>query len=520
MGNRCVDYVTRALSRLVLAVLLISCSACGFNSPGQDFSLVAGANQPLDPRLEVKARLRHLTEEQIIVDYVLRNKSATDLIALTGNTQSLQAALLANGTVRLIQGEEETSNTYSDTKPAVVGQVLAAGASLHGSGGLLSLPLTFAFAQNSGNVKNQLDQFEFCIGYGLVDELLPERPEGKLLRVATTAAVDKAALDKAALDKNQKEYRFDSNLIQQRLACTKLSVHSQPSLVNASALDAEHWESALKGVISVLNNQSKHVMRKYAGALTLPYSAEEGSIDVVAFRREDGSVGNRSIFNCPGGGQYKVTETLELSETVLLNFDNCVNEAALPIGEVGDFKEVIGEEHINGIVERTIRINDSGEKVTSLRLRDFSVVNGSRGVHVLSGVYEYEDGHPFSRDVMIDMNVELVNKGQSIMLTNVESTDTSIFGKAYERGLAANFSVVAPWTLDQPLTVTMPVELAGMPIGGSSRVKGLLVLETTQGDRLTLDMTNVHENKVLIASDRAGVVTFEHREWDELFEQF
>ncbi len=295
---------------------------------------------------------------------------------------------------------------------------------------------------------------------------------------------------------------------------------NQPSLASVSSLDADHWEPTLKGVISVLNNQSKQVMRKYAGAITLPHNDEAGSVEVVAFRQEDGSVGSRSRFNCPGGGHYSVTRTLESAETVLLHFNNCVNEAAFLIDESGVLKEVIGEETINGVVERSMRLNDAGETVNILRLQEFSVVNGSHGVHVISGVYEYDDGHPFSRDVMIDMNFKLVNNGQSIMLNNVESTGTSIFGTAYERGLAANFSVTAPWTLDQPLTVTMPVKLAGMPLGGSSRVKGLLVLETAQGDRLTLDMTNVQQNKVLIALDRAGVVTFEHRERDDLFDQF
>jgi len=55
-----------------------------------------------------------------------------------------------------------------------------------------------------------------------------------------------------------------------------------------------------------------------------------------------------------------------------------------------------------------------------------------------------------------------------------------------------------------------------MPIGGTSKASGRLVLETEQGDRVTIDANSGQDNQALITLENAGATTTEYRAWDAL----
>lgn len=302
-------------------------------------------------------------------------------------------------------------------------------------------------------------------------------------------------------------YSPDKDLELQRCVDTNLQRNLGPTTSQASSLDENHWEATLSGVLGMLNDRTSfaHIVRKYVGALKVPDKFSHDIVAIDTFIHDDGKAGARTHVSCPDGGRYTATETSSSAGLTVFSFDNCV----------------FGSDIVDGYAERSTHVNEFGLTVTSLVFDDFSVVSGARSIRIAGGKYEYDNGYPSEVSMLSGVHYQLVNDGQTITFTNVDATDSSLSYDIFKRSLSAGFNVSAPWTLDQPLTVTMPIRLTGIPIGGpSSNVGGLLLLETEQGDRVTLDANTGLDNRVLITLDHAGAVSTEYQDWKTLFGQF
>jgi len=489
MDNPNKFFAKNVVTHVALATMLLACSACGAgdaNTGKKQLSKLTELSE-LKSEVSIDARLRHWTDKELTVDYVFHNQSNADLIVMTGKGFNLQTALLSDGKLRLFQGKQETPNTDFFTAPIIAGQQLSASTSLNYSG-TVQVPIQLVYGNNREElIDPAIDTFEFCVGYGLKSELEPTR--------VTDLQYPN--------DLSGQWYPFNTGLELQQLACTDLKRPVASTTSGVSSLDTEHWEAALSGVFEVLNDIGLTRAQSYGLSLRVPDNSPE-RVDVTSFSLSDGSGGTQTRVSCSAGGFYNVTETGSASAPVTIDANDCV----------------IGEDIVDGQVTRTTVLKDKDESsVVSMEFRDFRVTTGSNAAQISSGIYEYEEAHPISVDFMRGANFEVTTGTNTVTVTNLDAEDTSFFGTAFDRDLSANFTVIAPWTLNKPLNVTMPRRLGGVVVGGSGNAFGLLVLAAEQGDRVTIDMDPGQGDLALITLEHAGAVTTEYRQVETLLGQ-
>ena len=474
---------------LTVLVLAAACVACGTDGPPDD---PAGASDrpddstpeapgreqvpggELDTSVVLEASLREWTERRIVVDYTLRNDADTDLVVLDVS-RALQIERLEDGRVRLFKGKQDTGLTDFYEAPTIEGRALAPGDSVHGSGTrAVPLMLDYAFDRS---VDIATDAVELCIGHGRTSELVPTRRDDGL-------------------------YSLNEDLALQRLACTTLERASAPGTDGTSPLGDGDWERTLERVLETVGGEVRDVVLEAASALRLP-EASSGAVEeveVIYFTLADGTPGTLTRASCGGGGGFELVQTSGDVERVSVEAAGCT----------------LGGRRTDGRVVRTSTGRASFEETTSVMLDDFIVDDGTRRVRVAAGVHTREGGHPTSTSAWSGTSYRLEQGGEVRTVTDLELEDVSIFGSAFDRTLSTSFTVTASWTSHRPLAVTTPRPFGGLTTSETGDfTRGALVLETEDGERLTLEADSGQPGFVLITLERGAAVTSLLRPWPE-----
>jgi len=452
---------TNFATHLAVSMLVLVSVACGSGTDdAPDIKTPAlDINKPIDEivsEITIDAKLRHWNDKEILVDYELRNDSDIELVVFD-DSFSLQIERLADGAVRLFQGKQDTGDAQFESEPTI---------------------LRLDYSSNSDrSIDQNLVSFEFCIGFGSLDELLPTRRDDGL-------------------------YSYNQDLELQRFTCTDLHKPDVTNSGDRSALDEEHWERTLNVVLGAINDAAVVIALRPMKNLAVPQNDTEGRVELANFTLEDGNVGERARVSCLDGGHYDLTTTSAAFGDEFLSADNCVTGAI----------------RIDGQAVRSTRAGDNvGDKHT-LSLSDYHYDDGNLDLHFSTGTHKVDNGHPFTNTHMSGMNYRVTTAQNAYAMNNVEWSNQDIWGTAYDRSLTASFSIAAAATLDTAVTVSTPESLHGGLIGGQRRGSlGQLVLESEHGDSLTLDVDGGQQDTAMLTFDRAGVITTEFMAWDELF---
>jgi len=119
---------------------------------------------------------------------------------------------------------------------------------------------------------------------------------------------------------------------------------------------------------------------------------------------------------------------------------------------------------------------------------------------------------------MTDTNDTAVALGDDQWQTTLKNTLNLLSNDStYDRSLSANFKVLAPWTINAPLSVSVTEPLGGLAVGAAEEFnRGQLILETPNGYRLILDANSGETGSALITFERDGVVMSIMMPWAEL----
>lgn len=159
---------------------------------------------------------------------------------------------------------------------------------------------------------------------------------------------------------------------------------------------------------------------------------------------------------------------------------------------------------VSGQVERVA----SDTEVESLKFLEFDVDVDNRKVSVSSALYEFNNGHPFSTRSWKGTSYRVEESGRLTTVRELELESIEIYGISLDKRLSMNFISRGPWTNDRPLKVSTPVPFGELTSSETGRdyTTGKLVLESDEGDRLTLDVDSGEPDLVLITLERDGAV--------------
>ena len=272
-----------------------------------------------------------------------------------------------------------------------------------------------------------------------------------------------------------------------------------PPTGSFSPLNENKWEDTLKRALEIVDTDTRNILFDAAVALRYPTSSAEaeGGIlptdELVTFVLTDGTSGAQETANCVAGGEFRIVTTSSDFKRALIDADECVLDSWV----------------ISGQVERVA----SNTEVESLKFHEFDVGLDNRKVSVSSALYEFNNGHPFSTRSWKGTSYSVEESGRLTTVRELESESIDIYGISLDKRLSMNFTANGPWTNDRPLKVSTPVPFGGLTTSETGRdyTTGKLVLESGEGNRLTLDVDSGEPDLVLITLERDGVVTTHFR---------
>lgn len=485
MRNYTRKFVFNTHCYLAMALAVVLCAACeGPTASGPDSThvrVVATQNRhnvpPVAPQASIEATLRHWTDREILVDYVLHNDSDIELVVFD-NSRSLQIERRTDGGVRLLQGKQNTGSASFESAPTIPSRILKPSMSMNGTGSR-AIPLQLDYSSD-GNwlVYPNPDSVEFCIGFGSLNDLLPTRDDFG-------------------------SYSLNQDLELQRFTCTVLKKPSNQTPDNMSSPSDEDWKRTLDVVLGAMNDRAVFIALYPAATLKVPEIDTEGRIELASIVQDNGEIGTQYQVRCPDGGEYHLTTSASAGADEYLTAFDCV----------------FGREKINGQVERSIQVGERGEPVTRVSLSDFSYVDDHVDVHVSKGIYDFDNGYPFSTEVLSGMDYRVKTAGVSYAVSNAEWKVSEMWGDVLDRSINASFAISAASTSNRSVQVNTPVPLAGQAVGAGTGVQnGQLVLAADQQNRLQLDIDSAHQQgAAMLTIERPGVVTTSFVPWAEIF---
>lgn len=493
MINRSLFSPNSSIAGIAALTLLLSINACGTDGASTDQSPpraddVEKANNPiltqlgggLDTDVVLDARVRRWTDtsERIIIDYDLSNNSDTEIIVL-GYTHALQTDRKPDGTVRLFKGKQDTGNADFESTPIINGELLGPAASLRGSGSrLLPLKIDYPIDFNSA-VDPTLDSFEFCIGYGLADELLPTR-------------------------RDDGSYLLNQHLELQRFSCVNLNKPSEQSMHSESVLSDGQWRNILDSVLEIVNDDAIYWVGQTIEILQYPEDNAD-VLDISLFSSVDGmGGGSETTVRCDNDGHFRLLESTAAVGQLFIHAKDCL----------------IGSTTIDGDVTRSKSMNEFGIESVVETMTNVTVQTATVLVKVSAGTFEKDDGHPQSTTILRDMTYYVEEGNQTRSMSDVNLQTDDFWGTAHDRSVNGNIFVRAPWTAEQDMMVTL-TGLSGLPVNSTREfTAGQIELVTLQGDRLLFEAESGQggSDTAMITLELGSSVTTHLVPWTELFQ--
>ena len=282
-----------------------------------------------------------------------------------------------------------------------------------------------------------------------------------------------------------------------------------------SVIGVESYRSVLRGLVDVIGNDTLESVHESYQAFIEPLRGDGRAtavVDGLTFVREyevalDGTGGTvtRFEYTCDAGGTYAQTQLPagRRSEFVDCEVDGVARDGTvkvvyargLEVFEYGSFEQrgagpgdvALDGQRSHGDYERSYSAKFTWE------VSDFRLENAD-GVTVLS-------------DASFE-NLFMLAEPPSSRPPPVEE---------YERSLAADFTVAAPWSGGESITVTTDTPFGDFSLDGGAYLSGVLVASAaTDGSALVLDAGNGEPSSASVTVTEAGATSGFTVPWSEI----
>lgn len=204
---------------------------------------------------------------------------------------------------------------------------------------------------------------------------------------------------------------------------------------------------------------------------------------------------------CSDGGGFEILRTAADFGYASIDADECV----------------LGPLTIDGKVV-LVRMNEPNyDEIQSAVFTDFDISDTATHVQMSQGSYQFEDLYPVDSSTWGGVSYTYTDENASGEVVDLERDSAAIWGAVLDRSLSISFSLDGAWMNGVSVSVSTPESFGGLTTSstGKNFTFGTLLIETSQGERLTLQPDGNQGESALITVESEGGVTTYYRDWPE-----